>query len=455
MRKLYWEIFLSFWLSSSIVIVSTIWITGVVTRQASIPPREKLLINNYAHSAIAAYQSGKTKALQKWQEAIVKQKKLQFYLISPNQIINTQKTLPPLVKKLQNEYIAGTLSDGLIRKTNYFISAEILTQTGDSFRLVSIGQLPISTQIKIPWHGIINEMLFAILVSGIICYFLSHYLTKPIMNLSIAARKIACGELKTRLDPKLLKRKDEIGDLSQEFNNMAQRIDKLVSAKERLLQDISHELRSPLARLQIAIALCQANDTSNSLTQDLSRMETEIDKLDSLIGEILSLAKLQDPNKKLNFVKTDLNQLLSAIVKDAKFEFSKKNIEIKLTMSSHCYAVVDKNLIHSALENILRNALRYTEVNSTVNINLIKQPQQIIYEVSDQGKGVPEQDLTAIFNAFYRVDSARPSTTGGYGIGLAITRKAIKLHQGSIEAHNLSPHGLKVKCAFPTSQLLN
>lgn len=447
-HRIYWKIFLSFWLSSSIIIVSTIWVTGVVHRQSSIPLREKIILNNYAHAAIATFESGKTKALNHYLKQIFTQKKLQLFLISPTKTVLPLPSSPRFLKKIQLKYQNSQLQDGLIKNKHYLVSSEIMTLKGNLYRLVAITTIPISHQLLVPWLDVLNEMLFAIFISGVLCYFLSHYLTKPIADLRKAAHQISYGQLETRLSNKLLNRKDEIGCLSQEFNNMAEHIDLLISAKERLLQDISHELRSPLARLQIAVALCQSK-TNNDGQEDIERMELEITRLDQLIGKILSLAKLQDPHKKLELKKVDLIEMVNTLIHDANYEYKQKNINIIFNHSKECIVNVDELLIHSALENILRNALRYTPENSKISISLTNKNNIITYEVSDQGEGVPKQDLESIFKPFYRVDSARPTTTGGYGIGLALTKKAIELHKGTIVANNLKPQGLSIKFMLP------
>lgn len=448
MHKLFWKIFLSFWLSSSIIIISTIWVTGIIHRQATIPAREKQLLNNYAFSAIASYQSGQYPALKHWMAHVAEEKALNLYLITPNKIINPPTSSPKLINQLQKKYQHGHLKSGVIREKHFYVSPEIITLTGQPFRLITLSNLPIQFSITAPWQSIFYDMIFAIIVSGISCLFLSRYLTRPIANLCTAARKIAYGQLDTRLDKALTSRQDEIGELSQEFNYMAQRVDSTIKAKERLLQDISHELRSPLARMQIALGLCQRNKTASN-QENFNRIEKEIQRLDALISDILSLAKFHDPSKQIEKKKTDLTPIVNEICQDAAYEFGDKHIQLKQVCQSPCFAYIDSKLMHCAIENIIRNALRYTAPNTTVLVQLSIIKDEVCLMVRDQGAGVPPEELLAIFNAFYRVDNARASTTGGYGIGLALTKKIIELHQGQIEARNISPSGLEVTFQLP------
>ena len=453
MRKLYWKIFVSFWLTSSIIVISTIWATGLVTRQATIPIRERLILHNYAYAAVSTYEFGKTESLKKWRDNIANTKGLDFYLISPNKIINSPELTPTLVKKIQKQYHDGELEDGLIRNGNFYVSHEILTLQGEPYRLIFIKSSPITitTEIVVPWAVVFSEMLFAIIFCGIICYFLSRYLTMPIAKLCEASRKIACGDLDTRLPNTLLNRQDEIGELSSEFNHMAERLDQLIKVKERLLQDISHELRSPLARLQIAIAICQ-NKAPEAWAPDFERMINDVEHLDSLIGEILSLAKLQTPNQIINKVDTDLKPMIENIISNATFEYQDKNVQVNVEAPQTSTKIqAEWKLIYRAIDNIVRNALNYTFKDTILTIKLEPQDEAVYLEISDQGPGVPEEDLHAIFNAFYRVDGSGKTTKsgGGYGIGLAMTKKIIDLHHGTITAMNVSPTGLCFKIQLP------
>ncbi len=429
---------------TTIVIIATMYITGQLTRQSSIPVSEKIFINSYANAAVATFESGREKAFSAWLRHIELSKHLTMYLLSSTGSIHGTTHVPKPVKQLSKEFLANQLPTGIFQRSNYIVSHEILTLSQKTYRVVTYLHTPISHLTQIPWADVTLVTLIVIVLSGTICYFLSLYLTMPIRNLRQAAKAIAEGKLKTRVDTHYKQRHDEIAELGQDFDTMAEHIEHLILAKERLLQDISHELRSPLARLQLAVAIAKKTHEAKSF----DRMELEIHRLDELIGDILTLAKMQTTKIIINKKNISIDKIIQLIVDDANFEFPNAKACFK-TPDNNIVIKADEKLIHHAIENIVRNALKYTEADTTVSIYLIDKGDSLQIDIIDQGPGVPESYLSKIFDAFYRVDTARSQTTGGYGLGLAIARKAIGIHGGSIRAKNQSPHGLKVTVLLP------
>ena len=271
--------------------------------------------------------------------------------------------------------------------------------------------------------------------------------------MSKAANSIATGQLSTRVGKFKGHYRDEIADLSNNFDRMAEKLEKTVKLKERLLQDISHELRSPLARLQIAIELGRkkSGDVAES---EFLRMEEECIRLNSLIGEILEYARLDKSVYQLQRTLTNIPHLLQHIIDDANFEFAKKQPRVTLSAAAECKLYVDERLLHRAIENILRNALRYSPSQELVSVIVLldESQQNLIIEILDHGPGIPPDQLNKIFNPFYRVDKSREKKTGGYGLGLAIARQAIHLHNGKIDAINQKTGGLKVQITLPLTE---
>jgi two-component system sensor histidine kinase CpxA len=266
----------------------------------------------------------------------------------------------------------------------------------------------------------------------------------------LAAKSIAKGKLSTRVGRFKGHHRDELAKLSYEFDSMAEQLEVLVDSKERLLQDISHELRSPLARLQIAIELGR-NKTGGRAELEFQRMEMECLRLNTLIGEILEFARLDKSVDQLNRTHVPVIPLLQKLVEDANFEFDNSKSG-KLQDTSPVQALyVDERLIHRAIENILRNAYRYSPPDEAVTIELSTDPskQYFFIDILDRGPGVPDEQLETIFNPFYRVDTSREKKTGGYGLGLAIADKAAKQHQGTITAMNRKNGGLCVRITLP------
>lgn len=447
MHKLYWKIFLSFWVVTSFLVILTMGITGTLTRQSSIPVSEKIFINSYANAAVATYESGGKKALIQWIKHIALSKHLTIYLLSSNgKIIGLGKT-PDGVSKLYVNFLKNKIPEGIFRQSNFLVSHEILTLSQTTYRLVAELHTPISHLIEIPWGGMSFVLIIAIILSGLVCILLSLYLTKPLSALREAAKSIAKGHLDTRVGDEIKNRKDEIAGLAAEFDTMAKRIEQLITSKERLLQDISHELRSPLARLQVAVALVRSNNGQQNDTL-YDKIETEIHRLDTLIGEILTVAKLLKPQATLQKDDCDLNGLIQEIINDANFEFASKNSHITFQQENVTIRA-DRNIIYHVIENIIRNALRYTENNTDILISLAQSNNKALIEIADHGPGVPEEDLKKIFDPFHRVDDSREQSTGGYGLGLSIAKNGVRLHKGRIYAENLTPRGLKVSIELP------
>lgn len=438
MRKLYWKIFISFWLVTITVILATTYITGLITHQSSIPVSEKVFINSYANAAVATFESGQSTALASWSGHVERTKQITIYLLSSSGEIYGPSSTPKEVTLLSKEYLDNKLPETIFQRGKYIVSHEILTLSQHTYRVAAYMHTPISHLTHVPWTDIGFVIIFVIAFSGTICYFLSIYLTRPIRNLREAARSIAHGQLKTRVGRRI-NRHDEIAELGQDFDSMAEHIEQLIVSKERLLQDISHELRSPLARLRIATAIARNNHDETTF----ERMELEIERLDELIGDIMTLAKMQTPKIILNKKEFSLKAVIGQIIDDATFEFSETDIRVSLP-DDEILLTADEKLIHHALENVIRNALKYTNTDTSVSVSTSIQKNNILIEVSDQGPGVPEEYLDKIFDPFLRVDSSRTASTGGYGLGLAIAKKAIRMHQGDIVAENQNPHGLKV-----------
>lgn len=295
--------------------------------------------------------------------------------------------------------------------------------------------------------NIIFRFAAAILMGGFICYLLSLYLLRPIRILQRAVKKLGHGEFQTRVQALLGHRKDEIGELAHDFDEMAARLESLVLSKQQLLQDISHELRSPLARLSVALEI--ARDKSPQIQKELTRIAYEADKLNELIRQILSLASLNASQNELLFEEIDVIDLVKSIVSDAHYEAQHRQAPIRLSLPDVCHAQVCYSLLRSAIENIIRNALRYTPEDQPIHVMVHVQQDDITISIEDSGPGIPAEKLDQVFDPFFRVDDSRTQNTGGFGLGLAIAKRAVLLHKGQINAKNLLQGGLCVVLTFP------
>jgi signal transduction histidine kinase len=243
--------------------------------------------------------------------------------------------------------------------------------------------------------------------------------------------------------------------MGHDFDVMAGRVETLVSAQARLLRDISHELRSPLARLSVALDLARKR-AGAAAAGDLDRIEREAKRLNEMIGQLLALSRWECDGDRVRLEKVDLAALVREVASDADFEAQGKNCSVVVRECDECETRGTPGLLRSAVENVVRNAVRYTPEGTAVEISLRcrgaggdKDNGQAVIAVRDRGAGVPEEALTDIFRPFYRVDDSRARETGGAGLGLSITERALRLHGGSVEAANLPGGGFVVELRLP------
>jgi two-component system sensor histidine kinase CpxA len=291
-------------------------------------------------------------------------------------------------------------------------------------------------------------ILIAVLSSGLVCYFLARYLSSPIVRLRKAAQRLAAGDLSARVGGRSSPAGDEISQLVHDFDLMAERIEKLVAAQSRLLKDISHELRSPLARLAVALELARQRSGPDAASA-LDRISVESSRMNELIGSLTTIARLESGAENARKVPIALEELVQEVARDAAFEAQAKDRQVECEILDELPVEGDPGLLHSAVENVVRNATRYTSEGTTVKIHAERAGNDALVRISDSGPGVPEAELEKIFKPFYRIDDARGRNTGGVGLGLAITDQAVRLHGGSVVASNLPEGGLLIEIRIP------
>jgi len=286
-------------------------------------------------------------------------------------------------------------------------------------------------------------MLSGLLFSSLLAW----WFTKPIRILRKAFDDVADGKLDTRIRPAMGKRRDELAELGQNFDRMTGRIGQLLNAQKRLLHDVSHELRSPLARMQAAIGLAQ--QSPDKTAKMLDRVERESERIDHLIGDLLNLSRLENPTSENDERKHfDLTEMLLSIIEDARFEAQNKTIEIQHDKIEYISLFGRDELIHSAIENVLRNAIKYSPERGLIQLTINTLPKHILIAIEDQGPGIAEQDLPQIFQPFFRSRDNRHQD--GIGLGLTIAYRAIEIHGGGITAANRPEGGLRISIMLPT-----
>lgn len=292
-------------------------------------------------------------------------------------------------------------------------------------------------------------VVVALLITAVASFFLARGITAPVHDLGRASRRLAAGHLSTRAGKRVAGRRDELGLLAREFNAMAERLAELIENQQDLLRNISHELRTPLTRIRMAVELARRHATGDDA--ELDRIEAECRRLDNLIGQVLALARLDRSVFELRREPVRLFELVAELTDRAELETAPRSLRLRVDVPQDLIVDVDRELIASAVENIVRNAVRFSPDGGCIYLSATRDPEDpswLSVRVGDRGPGVPETDLRHIFSAFHKVDRAR-DPDGGEGVGLAIAERAIRLHGGTVRAENRAGGGLEVEIRLP------
>jgi two-component system sensor histidine kinase CpxA len=306
------------------------------------------------------------------------------------------------------------------------------------------------------WQSVLNNEdrwlvpLAIVVVVTLLCFVLVWSLTRPIRRLQRTVRQLAQGNFDVSGLRQDLHRHDEIGMLAGEVVDMAGALQRLLHSHQQLLRDVSHELRSPLTRLQIALGIARKKDQQQMLAAEHDRIERAVGQVDGLVGQILDLARLQQTDsQQLQTSREPLAAQLSLWLQNADVEIEEKHLQLVFTEpAAEITCDWDWMLVERAFDNLLRNAIRFSPPQSALTIGADLTAEGLALWVQDQGPGVPENELLRIFDPFTQVDSARDHAAGGYGIGLALVKRIVELHGGSVRAENRSP-GLRVTLLLP------
>ena len=309
---------------------------------------------------------------------------------------------------------------------------------GGRYRFISIVQPWFDPPNILPYYGAI--VLVIVLMGSI----LAVHLAAPLRRLRRVVDRFGQGDLSARV---FSARRDEIGELSRAFDEMAGWIETLLAAERRLLQDVSHELRSPLTRLDVAVDLALISEDRGAL---LVRIKRDIGRLSVLVNELLQLTRAEGDPSVLDREEVSLDALLRALAEDCALEADAMGCYVQLGAGLSCSMRGERELLHRAIENVVRNAIRHAPRGTAVEVSLEQHRHGIAVIVRDYGPGVPEELLGTIFEPFFRVEGHRSRASGGTGLGLAIARRAVALHRGTISARNAGP-GLIVDIKLPNT----
>jgi signal transduction histidine kinase len=268
------------------------------------------------------------------------------------------------------------------------------------------------------------------------------YVVSPLRRTAATIRRFGDGDLSVRLH---VQRQDEIGTLATAFNSMADRIQTLFESEQRLLADVSHELRSPLARLHFSVKLAR---TAADREVALDRVKRDVDRLSTLVASLLEMARAEGSPEGYELEEVDLSELIAETIRDGSLEAEARGTRIHVSGQPGIKVFGNPELLHRAVENVLRNAIQHSPENSTIDVNLALRQQTVSIAIRDYGRGILEEFLERIFDSFFRTQEARDSQSGGVGLGLAIAKRAVHIHGGSIGACNANP-GLRVEIELP------
>jgi len=444
-RRLFWKIFLPFWAAQALLLGALYlrlhyrissehpwWIQ---------PERKEMPV--LAQLAAQQYNADGPAALRQLLDRLALEHRSRFWLVDTSGQELSGQPIPPRV-----------LHDGIVaeRKEGMFhsfeanvLAARVTTPSGQYLFIGEFTPPPISERVP---GDILWTLKLGTIFSAIVCLLIAHYLSKPIERMRDATHELARGNLDIRAGENLGNRQDEIADLVRDFDIMAGELRQQIQSERNLLSGVSHELRSPIARIRLALALARDAD-ERERAEMLDRIEQDTVQLDSMLERILTVARLESGQQKPKFEQVDLNEIVNDVLEDAKFEAAATGTTIGYQSAGEIKVNGDAGMLHSAIENVVRNAVFYSGKDGHISVLLFSGERGATIIVRDNGPGVPEAALPLLFKPFYRVDDSRGTTTGGMGLGLAIVRNAVAAHGGTVVAHNVSPHGLEVEILLP------
>ena len=463
MRSLFWRIFLWFWLAA-LLLAGAVAATVYLTDPDQFFPRSRFvpvqMIDQLAHGSAGAFERGGRDGLRTYLDGLPRRPEVNG-LPSASHFDDAYLFDAATARELSGQSPRVDARDlvararrspdlQLERHVGRMYMAYAVNGNAEGGHYVFLLGMPRSSLLQPTTPQAAIELGAAVLVSALVCYWLTRYVLSPLRQLQAATRRLAEGDLGARIADTgdLARRQDEFGVLAGDFNEMAARIEDLLTAQKRLIADISHELGTPLTRLNVALGLAFRKSPDAARTE-LERIQTEAGRLNELIRQLLLISELQIDRKLDSPESIDLRALAIQIAADAEFEASERRCRVVVRAPDSLPVRGVRHLLHSAVENVVRNAVRYTAAESEVSIELARANASAFVRVRDHGPGVPARELENLFRPFYRVSEARDRLSGGTGLGLAITQQAVEAHGGTVRASNATDGGLLVELELP------
>ncbi len=448
MRRLFWRIFGLFWAATVVLILAIAWITSNNFENEKLPihdvTRMDLTLNDELRSAQRALRDGGVEMLKN-RLAEMERISVMVYVVDPAGIELLGRDVPKEVR----DAIANPVQDSegfhynrlRLRKLNGADAKPLYTA------VASFTGSPLLRMLYRRPKTFWTHVGVAMVISAAFSLLLAAYITAPLARIRSSARRVARGDLSARVGDLPFGRSAEILALASEFDQMAARLKDLVEGQQRLIRDVSHEMRSPLSRLRVALELARSQPPGNDAEQ-LDRIEREALRLEEMIGQAIQLSRMET-TAQTRAGDVALDELVADIVADAAFEAQARPCSLHIAQTAPMRVHAEVDLLTSAIENVVRNAVNYTSTSSTIDLRLDRIENQARLRVRDAGPGVPPADLVRIFEPYFRTDIARQRKSGGSGLGLAIAKRAIERQGGRIRAQNAEGGGLEVEILLP------
>ena len=410
-------------------------------------------VEMHAREAADAYERFGSNGLAVYLERLESESRLKGFLFD-NHFNELAKQRPPAEVEVARQTLLTRHDRSHLHGSPSVVASSTTTPAGNNY--IFVAQLP-PRRSGLPFSRELLHMSAVALIGAAFCYWLARYVTSPVSKLRAATQAFARGNLNVRVAPEMGTRRDELTSLAQDFDLMAEQIEALIQSQRRLLGDISHELRSPLTRLNVALELARQRSGAEARSA-LERIQREAESLNEMIGQLLALTRLETGTLHDERTEVDLVNLVREIAADADYEARSRQRSVVLNTVETCTVNGNQELLRRAINNVVRNAVHYTKEGTAVEIDLSTRREEstgksnVVITIRDHGKGVPEESLTKIFEAFHRVDEARDRESGGTGLGLAIAQRAVKIHGGTITASNIDGGGLLVTISLPKAE---
>lgn len=458
MRRLFLKIFLWYWMATSLmglVLVLAVWTTS--DGQGPLWLRDVgNLVAIHGESAVEAYERDGPDGLNAYLRRSEPDATFRTFVFDDTGAEVSRRTAPDSVLEMANAARRSNHAEFGHGMPFLVVARPVVAPSGRSF-VVAAQFAGARHELPAFPSWLLVRGLAVLVTAGIVCYGLAWYLTRRLGRLRTATRALAQGDLSVRVGESLGGSPDELTDLGRDVDEMAERLETLIASERRLLQDVSHELRSPLARLVVALELLRQRAGVPG-APELERIELEAARIDELIGRVLTLLRLETATAAAEPASTvDLAGLVSDVAADAEFEAAAANRRVVVS-TDPCVVTGDESMLRSAIENVIRNAIRYTSEDSAVEVTLRRMSGAdgnsgvAVVSIRDHGPGVPDDALENLFRPFYRVDDGRARQSGGAGLGLAIADRAVRLHGGTVTAANAPDGGLIVAIRLPAEK---